>query len=432
MRFEWAWDDTTRICLPHKTLLKRIIKLLPNLLEMNFEERTQVVAALFGLEPDLRALVTSVATYRFVECEINSDLVGALGKIPSLRRIEVASTKWEEEEDEQAEEEEEYACKASQVVEVAIVSRNYSRNTLIWFPSRLIRFFPNARFVLVDVDISSWTCMLSAIQLVEKLPPDFPSLKIRNRVYGNEYQTPRIDELLPRFSHLQHLHLDPALYAFHNLCDILPSVKSLVSLSLAFSNNLYHPSNLVEAIKQLPNLRIASFEYYGIKEGAPFDIESVAAQAEETDFDVDYDDALSGLNSGEELSEMEGWSLPFGWDSSKTILQVAEMEQKIEELGIVVNSNLEVVRRAFHRQLVEFFNRAIGALYFYHISDDLEYALHLAQLHNLTLPPLEIDLKDDNLLTRDKLEWFKVDMSGSMEDSGKGCCALNLRYRRAV
>jgi hypothetical protein len=395
---------------------------------MNFEDGSQGVAALFGLEPQLRDLLTSVTSYRFIECELTPVLVGALGKIPSLRRVEVSYTEWEDEEQEAEEEEDEDADEAPQVVEVAIVCRNYSRDKLIWNPSRLVRFFPNADFVSIDIDVCNWLYTVRAAQLVETIPPTLRTLKVRNRV-DDEYQYPAIDELLSRFSHLQHLHLDPALYAFETLCDNLPSVENLVSLSLGFSNNLFHPNDLVEALKQHPHLRVVSFEYFGITEGAPFDMELAEAQAEEIGFDVKNDDALPALRVVDDLSDMEGWDLSFGYDPVHVILEVFEMEEEIKKLGFFLSSNLEEVLRALHRHLVEFFNRGIGELYFYHSTEGLDHALRLARLHNLTLPLLEIDLKNQDLPTRDKLEWFKVDMTEAIGDGGKECYALNLRYK---
>jgi hypothetical protein len=139
---------------------------------------------------------------------------------------------------------------------------------------------------------------------------------------------------------------------------------------------------------------------------------------------------LPALDGVDDIAEMTGWHLPFGYDSSETLLQVVEMEKKIEEVGIVVNSNLEVVRRVFHRQLVEYFNLAIGGVYFHHFTEELDKVLHLAQLYNFPLPPLEIDLQNTDLLKMDKLEWFRFDMTGVMEDGGKECRALNLRYKK--
>lgn len=106
--------------------------------------------------------------------------------------------------------------------------------------------------------------------------------------------------------------------------------------------------------------------------------------------------------------ETNGWNLPFG-DRFEAGFGVGENLEKIAKgADVVVSTNLESVRQAFRRQLVEYHNRGIGRLYLYRDKSTYDDAYRLADLHQIDLPVLEIVTKEQG--ERGKLEWYVVKM----------------------
>ncbi|GAA5979431.1 hypothetical protein JCM5350_003902 [Sporobolomyces pararoseus] len=424
-RIIWKCDYSDRPFLPTSSHLCQISETIPNLREMDFGRKTESIAYLFTVSFKLVGLSRALRVCRFVDARLPSVLAKGLTQLPNLRRIEISFIEWEEAENQQV------TGSAPHVTEVVIKSTNYASETRISHPSKLAHFFPNAAFVSVDLSIIDFAALLSVKPLLQQIPPDLRSLILRDRWNDNECDNPCIDEFLPRFPHLRHLHLDPLLYSFRNLKSTLAPLKSLVSLSLAFREHLHPSSLLVDAVRQLPLLRSIKLEYLGTRVGEMFDIELAQSQVEEMKMDLKAGASIPALQLAYDLSEMKGWEFPFGWNASDTLLEVVKIEKELEEeLGLVVSSNFEQIRRAYHRQLIEYANRQMGAIYFYGIDIEASYAYHVAKQHGLTLPPLEVDLTKDELLVRNNLEWFKVDMTEAVGDDEGDCIALSLRYKK--
>ncbi|GAA5962244.1 hypothetical protein JCM3765_004715 [Sporobolomyces pararoseus] len=399
---------------------------------MNFESGTGRVAYLCIIEPGLVNLVNSLRICCLVQ--LSSEIVRGFSRIPDLRLVEFSYTRWNDhwEEDEG---DQRVSPSAPQVKEVVIKSTNYARETQISDPSKLIQYFPNAALVTVDLTISCRGDLHLVKSLIQSVSPALRSLPLQYPSNDSYFDEPLIDELLPNFPHLRHLHLDPPLYAYHSLKSTLAPLKSLVTLSLGFSKHLHPPFVLVNAVRQLPLLREIKIEYFGIEEGDKFDIELAESQLKKLGRDLDECEELPALEVVGDPSEMKYWRFPFGWNASDTLLGVVEMEQQLEEeLGLTVSSNLEQIRRAYHRQLVEFANREIGSIYFYgHGPEEDEEGIYwIAEQHGLSLPPLEVDLSRQDLLLRDTLEWYKVDMTEIVGDGGGECIGLGLRYKEGV
>ena len=431
-RIVWKSGHSNGLFLPIKSNLVKISENVPNLYEMNFESTTAIIAHLLAVDIELINLVRSLRICRLIDAELSSVIVKGFSHSPNLRRVEFSFIGWD---DYETEEDKQVAAIAPQVMEVVIKSTNYASEIEISDPSKVLQFFPNAAFVSVDLRLNDSGALYSVEKLLHQIPPTLRSLILRDRWNDNpdDNSLVGVEELLPRFPHLQHLHLDPPLCAYHGLKSTLAPLESLVSLSLAFSRHLDPPSLLVDAVRQLPLLSKVKLEYFGVEEGEKFDIELAESQFEALGRDLEEDEELPALELVEDLSGMKGWKFPFGRHATDTLLEVVEMEKELdEELVLVVSSNFEQIRRAYHRQLIEYANRQMGAIYFYGIDIEASYAYYVAKQHGLALPPLEVDLTKDELLVRDNLEWFKVDMTETVGDGGGECIALGLRYKAGV
>ncbi|GAA5989295.1 hypothetical protein JCM5350_003434 [Sporobolomyces pararoseus] len=431
-RIVWKCDYSDVPFLPDKSKLRKISEHVPNLYEMNFTSTTEIIAYYLTVNIEFIGLVRSLHICRFVDADLSSIFVKGFSRSPNLHRVEFSFIGWD---DYGTEEDQQVAAIAPQVSEVVIKSTNYASDTQISNPSKLVQFFPNAAFVSVDLTLNDFGPLDSVQKLLQQIPPTLRSLILRDRWNDNDDDNSLVDveELLPRFPHLQHLHLDPPLYSYHELKSTLAPLKSLVSLSLAFSQHLDPPSLLVDAVRQLPLLRKVKLEYFGVEEGEKFDIELAESQFEALGRDLEEDEELPALELVEDLSQMKGWKFPFGRYATDTLLEAVEMEKQLKaNHGLVVSSNLEQIRRAYHRLLIEWVNREIGEIYFYGLVPEVEAIYWIAEELGLALPPLEIDLSKKDLLVRNKLGWFKVDMAETVGDGGGECLALGLRYKAGV
>ena len=163
-----------------------------------------------------------------------------------------------------------------------------------------------------------------------------------------------------------------------------------------------------------------------MRTGEDFDLKLAISEIENQEQDEDGR-GTALLDKCHSICAMNGWNMPFG-DSFKAGLRLAEeIETIAREADVIVSTNLESVRQAFRRQLVEYHNRGIGRLYFCMDKSAYEDASKLADLHKINLPVLEIDTKEK--VERCKLEWYKVKMEELEADGKGGGDTFNLRYK---
>ncbi|GAA5967095.1 hypothetical protein JCM3765_001497 [Sporobolomyces pararoseus] len=336
---------------------------------------------------------------------LSSEIVRGFSRIPDLRLVEFSYTRWnnhwEEDEGDQR-----VSPSAPQVKEVVIKSTNYARETQISDPSKLIQYFPNAALVTVDLTIICRGDLHLVKSLIRSVNPALRSLTLQYPSNDSYFDEPLIDELLPNFLHLRHLQLDPPFYSYQILEATLAPLKSLVTLSLRFSKHLHPPSILVDAVRQLPLLCEIKLEYFGIEEGERFDIELAELQLEALGREL-KDGCLPTSKLVNNVSKMKGWKFPFGDSAGETVLDVIEMEKAGG------GTRFDRLKQS----------RAEG---------DVEGIYWIAEQHGLTLPPLEVDLSRQDLLLRDTLEWYKVDMTDIVGDGGGECVRFGLRYKDGV
>jgi len=127
------------------------------------------------------------------------------------------------------------------------------------------------------------------------------------------------------------------------------------------------------------------------------------------------------------IDEMEGWKiLPGTYDVSEEIIVIEEMEQLAREAGVIVTTNLEAIRQAFHRQLIEYLSRSIVEICI-DGAGGISDAIRLAETHKMELPEVEIDLGQK--VKKEEVEAFKVYMS-PIVGGGRECWSYNLRSKK--
>ncbi|GAA5908536.1 uncharacterized protein JCM6883_005577 [Sporobolomyces salmoneus] len=117
---------------------------------------------------------------------------------------------------------------------------------------------------------------------------------------------------------------------------------------------------------------------------------------------------LSLLKGATALSDMEDWRQGCGRTISEIMEELTGMEERIRAAGLVAKSNVSELVEKFQFQVLEFFNRAVGDLYFNGRKDSLRYAQSLAEKHGLDINRLELNLEDD--FDREDLAWFEVEL----------------------
>ncbi|GAA5908605.1 uncharacterized protein JCM6883_005600 [Sporobolomyces salmoneus] len=123
------------------------------------------------------------------------------------------------------------------------------------------------------------------------------------------------------------------------------------------------------------------------------------------------------------------------WDADSEPVDVDEelkseltgVEERIRAAGLVAESNVSELVEEFQFQVLEFFNRALGDLYFNGRKDPLRYALSLFKEHGFDINRLEINLDDD--FDREDLEWFVVEFENFARLGSRYRYGYGLRFK---
>ncbi|GAA5902396.1 uncharacterized protein JCM6883_001393 [Sporobolomyces salmoneus] len=415
-KFGWRW---WRHVEPEFNV-EELLRHLPNLFEMTLDNLNEASVPPVLKEP---ALFPSLRVCRLPNVPLNCSIVDGMSRIPTLRLIKVCSVSSEEEE-------ENFEWKpALQVLQISTQSASDRFTFPIPQPSRLFRFFPNASISSVHLQIFN---DYSVLPLFDALDTNLLSLHLEGADVDLHDQI--IDDLLPRFSHLRHLHLDHSFIS-GTLQTYLLDLPNLVSLSLGWwDQDPPTLDTLLAGLERLPHLRELKFTYLGIVEGFQFDFEDA-----ETVFRGGYlqtsDDEpqpFDLLNRIDNLEKMQDWSIPWSWTISTFIDQLSDMVDKAEAAGLIVESNLEDLIWHLELQIVECYNRAVGELYSNNRRKPLRYALSLLEKHGLDAANrLEIDLDNESFDYGD-LKWFQVkvdELDGLCKTGYDGCYVYGLRMK---
>lgn len=185
---------------------------------------------------------------------------------------------------------------------------------------------------------------------------------------------------------------------------------------------------LFKGPRRLRYLSALKLEFVPVQAGEDFDLKLAISEIKNKQ-QVEDGKGTTLLDNCHSIWEMTGWNMPFG-DSFKAGLRLAEeIETTAREVDVVVSTKLESVRQAFRRQLVEYRKRGIGRLYLYMDKSTYDDAYRLADLYDINLPVLEIDLKETGETA--KLEWYKVKMEEIEADGKGGGDTFNLRYKES-
>ena len=201
-------------------------------------------------------------------------------------------------------------------------------------------------------------------------------------------------------------------------------------ISLGLTHKCLNPGfvQLLKGPRRLRYLSTLKLEFDTVQAGEDVDLKLTVSEIENQE-QVEVGRGTTLLDNCHSIWEMTGWNMPFG-DSFKAGLRLAEeIEMTAREADVIVSTNLESVRQAFRRQLVEYHNRGIGRLYFYMDKSAYEDASRLADLHHIDLPVLKIDTKEK--VERGKLEWYKIEMDEKELDGREGCDAFNLSHKES-
>ncbi|GAA5908233.1 uncharacterized protein JCM6883_004317 [Sporobolomyces salmoneus] len=399
-----------------------LLRHLPNVDEIEVYQHDETISVRFDDGPDLLPFIPSLRTCRFQNIKLDSALVTWLSRIPTLRLVEVSRIVSDKEEEEDNSRD---WTPARQVLQVSIQS-------VYPIPAssgpKLLRFFPSAFISSLDISVSHEDPIRP---LFDNLDTRLLSLRLRGISFRMGDKT--IDSFLPKFSRLQHLHLDPSFTSGAFQTHLL-ALLNLVSLSLAYDAQEPNLDELYRGLDRLPHLRTLKFTYLGIEQGKQFDL----AEAEEESFDSarvaeifyrnDFffpDSSLQLLAWDIELSSLSGWSLPWADNISDVLPRVIEMEEKAKAAGLIVESNFPELWSGFRLQVAELYNRAVGAFYLNGDEWPLRDALSLARKHGLDIDRLEFDLDDGSIVSCRHLRWFKVRIG----EVGRSHLVYGLRYK---
>ncbi|GAA5899713.1 uncharacterized protein JCM6883_005966 [Sporobolomyces salmoneus] len=410
-RLEWNRAEVD--CIRGRNIdVEPLLRLLPNLVKIKFSRVSEAFALHFLKHSNL---LSSLRTLRLDETPLSSSLVDCLSRVPTLRRIEV--------DDGVEQEEDAHWNPAIQVLQVVIRTKHTFRFPA---PSRLPQFFPSA--TIPSVDIGVFCRDASILPLFDILGDGLVVLRLRSDNFYSFHDP--IDHLLPKFTGLRYLHLHPPFVSDSFQAHIL-DLPNLVVLSLAWNAQTPNLDELFGGLRSLPHLHTLTLAYLGIEKGFEFNFDFAQVEFDHPD---SYDwDPLVFLEGAEDLFETFDWKLPWNDRISDVLPQVIEMEEKARAVGLVVESNLSELVLVFRLAVVEFYNRAVGDLYFNGFKRPLEYILPLAEKHGLDLDRLEIDLDDD--FETEELEWFEdgAYVEGSGEYEGEDWrLVYGLRYKSSL
>jgi hypothetical protein len=226
---------------------------------------------------------------------------------------------------------------------------------------------------------------------------------------------------------LQELHLGRHFAGNRNLTNQLLHLSNLVSLSLDHDGSSSELEKLLQGSERLPRLRKLSLKYGPFKEGQNVNLK----RAEEEDDWEHYDEDGDGtalIRNFYNFDEMGDWELlPHIFETSGGLSEIKELEEFAREAGLIVKSNYADLRRAFHRQLMEYFSRGIVAAYLNGNSSFVKDAIEIAETHKMRLPQIHVDFSQK--MKKEELEAFKVNMSQAVGGEAK-TSSYNLRYKK--
>lgn len=380
--------------------------------------------------------LANLKTCRLLETEVTSGLVKGLSLLPNLRRVEFNQSSLNVDSP---------FITANQVEEVVVrIPRPSTLEGMAADPSSFLRFFPSAKIISVHF----WIKTRSECDWLRKiLPPLAPILRSLHLSY-DDVPIPKLPPVdYSDFSSLRKLFVEtPSLLDPSNLLENPFPLPHLVDLYLVFRD--LHPDilKLFQGPQRLRHLQYLALEYHPCVEGSIVDIRMAEAEMEAGEWDEAgkgwalVEDCLSM----EDMSrDMDDWLLPFIDYSTrggfyeqevggfKNGLRVAaEMEELAKKAGVVVFSDpgLDGMRETFWLQVLEYHRRGVVRAFLGGDFSVLKDARRLANLYGVPLPPLLIDL--DANLSKDKLRYFKVDMSQAFTStSQREWSTFNLRYR---
>ncbi|GAA5908602.1 uncharacterized protein JCM6883_005599 [Sporobolomyces salmoneus] len=372
---------------------RAILSYLPNLLELDFDGDEATTIEFLRLPELLPAL----RVYRLPNSPLTLAIVERLKQIPTLRLVEVSSVQVMEEEEE--EEEAQTSKTARQVLQVAIRSDSAPTAPAT---ARLLRFFPTASISSLDVQIhhlvsllpfstcsiqnfcpcaSTWGYLIS---LKKKSTNSFPD----SRIFRTSTSTFASYQLRSRPIFSTSLVLSPSVSPTQVPVMKNNNVRIWINSWKTFTS--YRASaSLLSTSKHVKAWRISRF-------GKPRKISTTGRG-----FGVNLDDEGSVVMSDRELP----WALTLS-ELSDILPQVIAMEKKARANGLIVKSNLWHLIEVFQLAILEFYNRAVGALYYRGFKQSLRHALTLAKKEGIDIDRLEVNLDDD--FDWEDLEWFEV------------------------
>ncbi|GAA5908569.1 uncharacterized protein JCM6883_005589 [Sporobolomyces salmoneus] len=391
---------------------EHVLRHLPNLVELHFNENEEVTAFRCLGQPEL---LSSLRICCFTKTPLNASLFACLSRIPTLRLVEVPPIPKEEEDESKR-------TPINQVKQIAVNSVG-SPETLSVLPD----IFPAASISSVELQVDYHYTLRPILDLLDH---NLLSLKLRKIYISRDNEL--IEQLVRRFPNLRHLHLDTP-FAFMPFQSHLLGLSNLVSLSLVYSQQ--HP-NLDEVFSHLDDrlrhLRTLTLNYLRIRQGRKFNFD----EAREEEYDMDKSRRrpnLALLKDDLDLYQMQDWSLPWIKKISDVLPPVIAMEEKAKSGGLIVASNLEEVVRVFRLQVIECYHRGVGDMWLNERKDSLLYALKLAEKHGLDInriePDLEADLEfNDPDLDLSDFELFQTE-SEALGD-GNMCESYGFRYKK--
>ncbi|GAA5908572.1 uncharacterized protein JCM6883_005590 [Sporobolomyces salmoneus] len=390
--------------LPESLDPEALLRYLPNLVEFEFHiDKARALQIL--AQPEL---LPSLRFCRFPNVTLTSSIVDCLSRIPTLRSVEVSRIE---------DEENEGWVPVCQVLRLDVCAV-YSLTAFF----KLFQFFPTASISSLEF-------------LVNDDEPLLPVLDVLNQnLYSLKLETvdvlPRaemIDHLLPQFSNLRHLHLDPPFFS-ETLPTQLLQLPHLTSLSLTYYEQDPNLEILLDGLALIPHLRSLTFRYDYLPEYEHFNFAAAEKESNGPGKSPRYG-SRSLLKNITRLAQIDGLCLPWKGHISDILPRVVKAEKRAREAGLVVESNLVEITENFHRGIVECYNRVVADLYFNGRMRPLRYALSLAQKHALDINRIEFDLARN--FNRKDLEWFEDKVVGLREFYGSmdWCRIYGLRLK---
>jgi len=318
---------------------------------------------------------------------------------------------------------------APQVTQIAYMSYRTQRGPPFTSPISILSFFPSATIVSLDLICFHESEYESIPSILAQLTPSLRILRLQSVFEPGLSPTKPLD--IPRFSSLQELHLDRTFLPDHFETTFL-GLHDLVDLSLGIETLWPDFFKLLQGPTRLRHLRNLRIEFGPIEVGEDVDLDYALTESEDDTCDEEGN-GLQLLEGTESFTQMSGWALPLiDFVSDDEVVEALDLAEKVERIArgadVHVSTNLNLLRQAIHRQVVEYYNRGIGCLYLHWPSTLYDSALDLAKSLDIKLPVLEIDLKER--VETKNLEWFKIRMKDVEVDGNGECYALNLRVKK--